>query len=246
MFVHLMEFCIILCLESPVLIFFSFLIPSLNNFFCSFFYTFMDSFFYLLKCAEESPFQVIVFTSYTSAPNFLQPCLNNLTMRKKTSFLRSRFSLDLPNMETAIPSHWGLQCFRHGPWLYSYLSQSQTNTLGVENQNREEASFGPWEGRLIPRSSQMWSAKELDLSSSLMSPLPSLGASQVGLVVNNQRTCLPVPIPETKRCRFSPWVGKIPWRRKWQLTLIFLPGEFHGHRHQSKRSGTTSKGHAVQ
>ena len=155
MFVHLMEFCIILCLESPVLIFFSFLIPSLNNFFCSFFYTFMDSFFYLLKCAEESPFQVTVFTSYTSAPNFLQPCLNNLTTRKKTSFLRSRFSLDLPSMEAAIPSHWGLQCFRHGPWLYSYLSQSQTSTLGVENQNREEASFGPWEGRLIPRSSQM-------------------------------------------------------------------------------------------
>ena len=27
---------------------------------------------------------------------------------------------------------------------------------------------------------------------------------------------------------FSPWVGKILWRRKWQLTPVFLPGEFHG------------------
>ena len=27
-----------------------------------------------------------------------------------------------------------------------------------------------------------------------------------------------------KRCRFSPWVGKIPWSRKWQPTLAFLPG----------------------
>ena len=27
---------------------------------------------------------------------------------------------------------------------------------------------------------------------------------------------------------FSPWVGKIPWRRKWQPTPVFLPGEFHG------------------
>ena len=30
------------------------------------------------------------------------------------------------------------------------------------------------------------------------------------------------------QCRtrgFSPWVGKIPWRRKWQPTLVFLPGE---------------------
>ena len=25
---------------------------------------------------------------------------------------------------------------------------------------------------------------------------------------------------------FDPWVGKIPWRRKWQATSEFLPGEF--------------------
>ena len=24
--------------------------------------------------------------------------------------------------------------------------------------------------------------------------------------------------------------GKIPWRRKWQPTLVFLPGESHGQR----------------
>jgi len=28
-----------------------------------------------------------------------------------------------------------------------------------------------------------------------------------------------------KRLRFDPWVGKIPWRRKWQPTPVFLPGE---------------------
>ena len=28
----------------------------------------------------------------------------------------------------------------------------------------------------------------------------------------------------------DPWVGKIPWRRKWQPTAVFLPEEFHGHR----------------
>ena len=31
-----------------------------------------------------------------------------------------------------------------------------------------------------------------------------------------------------KRCRFDPWVGKIPWRRTWQPTPVFLPGESHG------------------
>ena len=29
---------------------------------------------------------------------------------------------------------------------------------------------------------------------------------------------------------FSPWVGKIPWRRAWQHTPVFLPRESHGQR----------------
>ena len=31
-----------------------------------------------------------------------------------------------------------------------------------------------------------------------------------------------------KRCRFDPWVRKIPWRRAWQPTPVFLPGESPG------------------
>ena len=33
---------------------------------------------------------------------------------------------------------------------------------------------------------------------------------------------------ETWVHRFNPWVRKIPWRRKWQPTLVFLPGESQG------------------
>ena len=36
-----------------------------------------------------------------------------------------------------------------------------------------------------------------------------------------------------RRCRrraFDPWVGKIPWGRKWQPTPVLLPGKFHGQR----------------
>ena len=29
---------------------------------------------------------------------------------------------------------------------------------------------------------------------------------------------------------FDPWGGKIPWRRAWQPTPVFLPGESHGQR----------------
>ena len=32
------------------------------------------------------------------------------------------------------------------------------------------------------------------------------------------------------RHRFDPWVGRIPWRRKWQPTPVVLPGESHGQR----------------
>jgi len=39
------------------------------------------------------------------------------------------------------------------------------------------------------------------------------------------RVCL-----QCRRPRFDPWVRKIPWRRKWQSTAVFLPGEFHGQR----------------
>ena len=30
-----------------------------------------------------------------------------------------------------------------------------------------------------------------------------------------------------RRCGFNPWVGKIPWRRKWQSTPVFFPGKSH-------------------
>ena len=43
-----------------------------------------------------------------------------------------------------------------------------------------------------------------------------------------------------KRHRFDPWVGKIPWRRKWQPTLVFLPEESHG---QKSLAGYSPWGH---
>ena len=33
-----------------------------------------------------------------------------------------------------------------------------------------------------------------------------------------------------KRCRFYPWVRKIPWRKKQQPTSVFLLGKSHGQR----------------
>jgi len=33
-----------------------------------------------------------------------------------------------------------------------------------------------------------------------------------------------------KRCRFNPWIRKIPWRRAWQPIPVLLPGESLGQR----------------
>ena len=50
---------------------------------------------------------------------------------------------------------------------------------------------------------------------------------------------------QCRRPGFYPWVGKIPWERKWQPTPVFLPGESHRQRslvgyspwgHKSQRS----------
>ena len=53
-----------------------------------------------------------------------------------------------------------------------------------------------------------------------MASLEWKGLPKVALGVKN----LPA-IQETRR-RFDPWVGKIPWRRAWQPTPVFLPGEW--------------------
>ena len=47
---------------------------------------------------------------------------------------------------------------------------------------------------------------------------------------------------QCRRHRFDPWVGKIPWRRKWQPTLVFLPGKSRG---QRSWAGYNPWGHGV-
>ena len=38
------------------------------------------------------------------------------------------------------------------------------------------------------------------------------------------------PTCQCRRCGFNPWIGKIPWKRKWQPTPVFLPGKSYGQR----------------
>ena len=45
--------------------------------------------------------------------------------------------------------------------------------------------------------------------------------------LSHQGSLVPTDVADA---RFNPWVGKMPWSRKWQPALVFLPGKFHRQR----------------
>ena len=65
-------------------------------------------------------------------------------------------------------------------------------------------------------------------------PHPSLFLSTPHLALERKWTCPWLSgsriLLQGRRHQFDPWVRKILWRRKWQPTPIFLPGESHGWR----------------
>ena len=52
----------------------------------------------------------------------------------------------------------------------------------------------------------------------------NLGSGLPGWFSGKESTC------KYRRHRFNPWIGKTPWRRKWQPTPVFLPWELHEQR----------------
>ena len=69
-----------------------------------------------------------------------------------------------------------------------------------------------------------------------------LGTRKIPKGLKWQRICL-----QCGRPRFSPWVGKIPGRRKWQPPPVFLRAESHGQRSLEGYSpwGRTESGDAM-
>ena len=83
--------------------------------------------------------------------------------------------------------------------------------------------FDPWAGKVF------WRREWLLISVLLPRQFHGL-TEQLTLCIfglpwwfRQYRICL-----QSRKPRFDPRVGKIPWRREWQPTPVFLPGEFHG------------------
>ena len=62
-------------------------------------------------------------------------------------------------------------------------------------------------------------------------PLSHRGGFPGGSVVKKKKNAC-----QCRRLGFDLWVGKIPWRRKWQPTLVLFPGKCHGQRSLSSYS----------
>ena len=75
---------------------------------------------------------------------------------------------------------------------------------------------------------RLWGHTELDTLKQLSSSSSSRGHNGLPQWLRQQRIYL-----QCRKHRFDPWVGKIPWRREWLLTPIFLAGEFYGQCMQS-------------
>ena len=98
-------------------------------------------------------------------------------------------------------------CLWHGD--SSFLTSEQTQSPALGEQSLCHGSPGKWQ------KFQNWRIFLRFTSSFYRLPRWLSG---------RESTC------QCRRCRFDPWVGKIPWRRKWKPPPVFLPGEFHGQR----------------
>ena len=124
-------------------------------------------------------------------------------------------------------------------WWFKKLCKGDESLENEGRSGRPEVNNDPLSvsSKLIMRSCQRtqwghlafeanWKVKKL------------LSGSQVALTVKN-----PPANAGYIRCGFDSWVRNIPWRRAWQSTLVFLPGESHG---QSSLVGYSSWGCRVR
>ena len=150
---------------------------------------------------------------------FLQSLVNN------SDFCLHHLSVFLRELNWIIPA------YDTTSWFISHREQGYRRERGILLH-----VLSCWVGFFVHKHPRNYRVIKEELKRrnriSRVSPIQELW--QFGCVVafpsgaSGKRTCLPVQ--ETKRRGFNPWVGKIRWRRAWQCTTLFLPQESHGQR----------------
>ena len=108
-------------------------------------------------------------------------------------------------------AHVRNQC--HNWWLKDKLTKARKQSQARRDRNPESTKINT-----------TWSL-QTDKKGLLRSSPISLYTLHLKCSGSDGRVCL-----QCGRPRFDPWVRKIPWRRKGQLTIVFLPRKSHGRR----------------
>ena len=126
---------------------------------------------------------------------------------------------DSPGKNTGVGCHFLLQCMKVK--TESEVAQScptRRDPRGLQAPG--SCPHGIFQARVLE-----WGAIAFCIGRFISLCLPLSRAPQVVLVVKN----LPANAEDIKDASY-PWVEKFPWRRAWQPTKVFLPGESHGQR----------------
>ena len=112
-------------------------------------------------------------------------------------------------------------------WLHSLMptyliKQSDEQTFCSASPQTQIESGDPSSTQCQLPSDYRWMAQALPILKAASHPKSLFCISTVG-PPQWWRICL-----QCRRHGFNPWVGKTPWRRKWQPIPVFLPGESHG------------------
>ena len=91
-------------------------------------------------------------------------------------------------------------------------------------------SYHPMVSHLTPVRPQCFPASVSLMLCRTLTSCVQLSCLCIGLPRWLSRRSIHLQCRRCKGCGFDPWVKKMPWRRAWQPTPVFLPGESHGQR----------------
>ena len=135
----------------------------------------------------------------------------------------SRFSPDPDSADALILDFWASRPVWSHVCCLSHPAYGIFATVSRVDQDSPHRHMWPHCGRQGLRGSV---SEEL-VTSLCLSPFRLLYQNTSGLprwLSGKEPSC---QCRSYRSCRFDPWVGKILWRRKWQPTPVFLPGESH-------------------
>ena len=117
--------------------------------------------------------------------------------------------------------------------------EMQVQSLGwddpVEKEMATHSSILAWKIPWMEEPGGLWFMESLGHDLAIKPPPPPFlflvrNSSHLGFLDGTSGKEPACQCRRYKKCGFNSWVRKIPWRKAWPPTLVFLPGESLGHR----------------